>query len=391
MQERPLFPPISNLKRLMMLWLLAASLSLAQVPRSNHVYVLVEENHSYQQVIGNPNAPYLNSLARSYALAANYDANSHYSIPNYFWLTAGAYVTLSDGSNGTFNVDNVLRYLLPAGKTWKAYEEAIPYAGYLGPSTGEYYRNHDPFAFFSDVANSSTLKYSIVPFTQLATDIGNNALPNYAMIVPDGSDDGHNANMTTVDQWLKANIAPLLASPPFQSGGDGVLFITFDESVDSDCLPLTSCPPLPENGGGGHVATIVVGPQIKHGYASTAFYQHPSVLRTMLAALGIGAAPGSAASAPLMADFFTSSGGTLNVAIAAPAGNTTVASPVQVSASFNGTASYMKLWVDGVQAYKVLNSSSLSTTVSLAAGKHKLTVQAYNGTLYSSSEYITVQ
>src|SRR5690349_8660514 len=102
MEARPLFSPVLNFKKLMMLWLLAAFPSLAQVPHSNHVYLLVEENHSYAQVIGNSSAPYLNSLAKAFGLAANYDANSHYSIPNYFWLTAGAYVTLSDGSNATF-------------------------------------------------------------------------------------------------------------------------------------------------------------------------------------------------------------------------------------------------------------------------------------------------
>jgi hypothetical protein len=39
---------------------------------------------------------------------------------------------------------------------------------------------------------------------------------------------------------------------------------------------------LPENAGGGRVATLVIGPKFKPGYRSTAFYQYPSVLKTMI-------------------------------------------------------------------------------------------------------------
>jgi len=113
--------------------LLVAGFSLhsqAQVPQSDHVFLLMEENHSYEQVIGNSAMPYLNSLAKSYAIATNYDANSHYSTPNYFWIATGAYVTLSDNTTQMFDVNNVTRFLNSAGKTWKAYEESLPYAGY---------------------------------------------------------------------------------------------------------------------------------------------------------------------------------------------------------------------------------------------------------------------
>ena len=68
-----------------------AACSFAQIPSSKHVVVLMLENKSYSQVIGNTSAPYLNSLANTYGVATNYDANSHYSIPNYLWVTTGAY------------------------------------------------------------------------------------------------------------------------------------------------------------------------------------------------------------------------------------------------------------------------------------------------------------
>lgn len=391
---------LRNKRHTQALILLVAGFSLqsqAQVPQSDHVFLLMEENHSYEQVIGNSAMPYLNSLAKSYAVAANYDANSHYSIPNYFWVTTGAYVTLSDNTTKIFDVNNVTRLLNSAGKTWKAYEESLPYAGYVGPTKGNYLKNHDPFSYFTDVVNSSE-KFNIVPFTQLATDITNNSLPNYSFIKPNGANDGHNGNLATADTWLKTNIAPLLAMPMFQSGGNGILFITFDESVDSDCRPLATCPSLPENGGGGRVATLVISPLVKKGYKSSLFYQHPSVLKTMLLALGISGAPGAAQSAAPLNVFQGSSGGcvpsTVNpsVTICTPSTGQTVSSPVHIVAltTDSKTVTLMQIYVDGVKKYEV-SASSLDTSLAMASGTHRLAVQAFDGTIFKQVIYITVQ
>jgi acid phosphatase len=341
--------------------------------------------------------PYLNSLAKSYAVAANYDANSHYSIPNYFWITTGTYVTLGDSTTQKFDINNVTRFLNSAGKTWKAYEESLPYAGYVGPSKGNYQENHDPFSYFTDVVNSSE-KLNIVPFTQLATDISNNSLPNYAFITPNGLDDGHNGSLSTADTWLKTNIGPLLATPMFQPGGNGILFITFDESMDSDCRPLATCPSLPENGGGGRVATLVISPLVKTGYKSSIFYQHSSVLKTMLLALGISGAPGAAQSAPPLDVFQGSSGGcvpsTVNpsVTICTPSSGQTVSSPVHIVAETtdSNTVNLMQIYVDGVKKYQVY-ASSLDTSLAMTSGTHRLAVQASDGTIFKQVIYITVQ
>jgi len=60
-----------------------------KIPLVAHVFVLVEENHSYSQVIGNPVMPYTNGLAKQYALATQFYANRFNSLPNYFMLTVG--------------------------------------------------------------------------------------------------------------------------------------------------------------------------------------------------------------------------------------------------------------------------------------------------------------
>ena len=260
------------------------------VPASSHVFVVVEENHSYASVIGNSAMPYLNSLASKYGLATQYYANTHPSIGNYFMLTTGQVLTNNDSFCSTITNDNVVRHLLTAGKTWKAYAESLPYAGYTGCGAYPYAKRHNPLAFFSDVANSSE-KFNVVPFSAFSSDLANNQLPNFSFIVPNLLDDAHDGSLNTADAWLKSHIAPLIASPVFQK--DGILIIVFDESVDTDTAH-----------GGGHVATVVIGPKVKPGYKSTQLYQHQSTLKTLMQALGLTSFPGAATSAPSITDVF---------------------------------------------------------------------------------------
>lgn len=260
------------------------------IPASSHVFVVVEENHSYASVIGNSAMPYLNSLASKYGLATQYYANTHPSIGNYFVLTTGQIISNNDNLCSTISNDNVVRHLLTAGKTWKAYAESLPYAGYTGCAAYPYAKKHNPLAFFSDVANSSE-KYNLVPFSTFSSDLANNRLPNFSFIVPNLLDDAHDGSLNAADAWLKKHIAPLIASPVFQK--DGILIIVFDESFDTDTQH-----------GGGHIPAVVIGPKVKPGYKSTKLYQHQNTLKTLMQALGVTSFPGAASSAPGIADVF---------------------------------------------------------------------------------------
>src|SRR2546430_7973664 len=154
------------------------------VPQLGHVFVVVEENHSYSEVIGNAAMPYLNSLVSQGGLATQYFANAHPSIPNYFMLTTGQPITTDDNFSGTVSDDNVVRELIAAGKTWKSYAESLPAAGYTGPDAPPYLKHHNPFAYFSDVLNNSAQASNLVPFGQLLADLANNQVPNYSFIAP---------------------------------------------------------------------------------------------------------------------------------------------------------------------------------------------------------------
>lgn len=268
----------------------SGSSSTGTIPSSSHVFVVVEENHSYSQVIGSSSMPYLNSLATKYGLATQYYANTHPSIGNYFMMTAGQVITNNDSYCSTLTNDNIVRHLLSAGKTWKSYADSLPYAGYTGCGSGYYVKKHNPLAFFSDAANSSE-KYNLAPFSQFPKDLANNNLPNFSFIVPNLIHDAHDGTLSAADGWLKTNIAPLISSATFQR--DGILIIVFDESLDTDTAH-----------GGGHVACVVIGPKVKLGVKSTTLYQHQNVLKTAMQALGLTSFPGSASSASGMTSLF---------------------------------------------------------------------------------------
>ncbi len=271
-----------------------AALLLAAAPSTgpfSHVFVVVEENRDQADVIGHPDMPYLNSLATQYGLATQYYADTHPSIGNYFMLTVGNIVTNNDSYSGIVSDDNIVRQLVAAGKTWKSYAEDLPAVGYTGGDTGRYARRHNVLALLSDVAGSASQAARLVPFTQFFTDLATGALPNYAFIVPNLCNDGHDCPVATADAWLQMNIAPLVGSLDFQQSG--LLIIVYDEATDADTTH-----------GGGRVAWVAVSGRSKRRYRSTMFYQHESTLRLTAQALGLAVFPNRAAFAPDMSEFF---------------------------------------------------------------------------------------
>ena len=260
------------------------------LPHFAHAVIVVEENHDFNQA-DSAHMPYLHALMAQYGYATQYYANTHPSIGNYFVLTAGQIITNSDSYSATITEDNIVRHLVAAGKTWKSYAEDLPSVGYTGQKSGGYARKHNPLSFFSDVVNDPAQLERLVPFTQFATDLAGDTLPNYAFVVPNLCNDAHDCSLETADAWLQTNIAPLLASPSFQT--DGLLVIVFDEA-DSD-----------NTHGGGRIVWTAISPKAKRGFTSATLYQHENTLRLMAEGLGLTSFPGAAANASNMAEFFT--------------------------------------------------------------------------------------
>jgi hypothetical protein len=90
------------------------------IPHLDHVFVIMMENHGYNEILNNPNAAFINRYARSANLATNYFAVAHPSLTNYLEVVGGSnFGVLSDNppdwhndtcttnlASGTANTDN---------------------------------------------------------------------------------------------------------------------------------------------------------------------------------------------------------------------------------------------------------------------------------------------
>jgi phosphatidylinositol-3-phosphatase len=389
-------------KSFIVLALLMGISAIGQVPRSKHVYIVAEENRSYERLVGSPSMPYLNSLLAKGAVATQFYSNMHGSLENYLIVTSGQYLTHNNSTLAVFDVDNIERHMLTNGMTFKSYAQSLPFAGFTGLTSGAYLKRHAPLPYYTDMANSSLIK-NHVSTTEMAKDIANGTLPNFAFITPDANHDMHdcgadlNACFATADQWLKSNIGPLLATAPFQPGGDGVLIIWSDEAdLGSD----NRCSATVSTGCGGRILVAMIGPQVKAGYKSTTTYHQQSVLRTMLEALGTTANfPSSANTAPDMREFFkgnTNIGSVVagSVTVSAPTASTVTGPGVHAAASASAAnpITFMRIYVDNASAASA-SASHIDTTLTMSKGKHSMTYQAWDskGNVYKSAKTITVQ
>ena len=366
--------------------IILSDLAWAEVPQSRHVWIVTEENHSYESVIGNTSMPYFNSLAKRYGLATQYYAEQHNSLSALMWLVAGAPVTSDDSTTTCYNVDNIVRHLLAKGLTWRSYQEDLPYPGYAGVSYLNYARWHNPIIDFADTC-VSTQAINSVPFTQMATDILNGDTPNYAYITPSLLHDAHNGSLAAADYWLSQYIPAILAQPEFKPGGDGILFIVWDEA--ENLAPQDyRCSATITNRCGGRVATLVIGPQVKPHYQSSLRYDHANLLRTICDALELGSCPAAGAVASAMSDFFD------DVLIETPFPNSVVASPVHIHATtLNSTpVETVLISVDDVPKYQA-SGGAVNIELPMTVGHHRVVVQSSDSTggIHKRGIFVSVQ
>jgi phosphatidylinositol-3-phosphatase len=282
------------------------------LPAFGHVVIVLGENVAYSSSYNSQNMPYLTSLADTYGLGANYYSDTHPSIGNYLNLATGNIITDDDSQTPkTLPVsdNNIALEAQNAGKTWKDYVENLPAVkGCGGLKSGAYYVRHDPLEYMTTI---NTEAKNFVCFTQFAKDLASHALPNFSWLVPNGCDDAHDCPIQSFDSWLKTEISPLLASSYFQTGGDGLLIIVFDENNSTgkpNCETTTD-----GQGCGGRVELVVVSPHSKKGYKSNGgdshnysdSYEEGNILRTMAQGLGLPTTNLGAATTDIpMADFF---------------------------------------------------------------------------------------
>jgi hypothetical protein len=250
----------------------------ASPPTPNHVVIVVEENHSFEQVIGSPQAPYINQLAASGALMTNFFAITHPSQPNYLHLFSGSNQGVTSNSfpaGVPFSTLNLGAALLAAGRTFAGYCEDLPKVGSNVETYLNYARKHNPWVnwqadpagpnqlppatnrpFFSPPPGSS-------PFFGDCDPPGDySGLPTVTFVVPNLQNDMHDGTIAQGDAWLQTWIGPYAT---WAQSHNSLLIVTFDED---------------NSAARNRIPTIFYGPMIRPGAVNVTCTLH-NLLRTV--------------------------------------------------------------------------------------------------------------
>lgn len=243
------------------------------IPNFDHIVLIVLENEYLQSVVGSEQMPYFNALAAKYVLLSNYFAIGHPSLPNYLALVSGSTQSVtSDCIDCFINQPNLADEIEASGRTWKAYMESMPSACFVG-NKRPYVQMDNPFLYFDSIRlDAVRCDRSIVPLTQLGKDLSTDKLPNFAFIMPNICNSGHNCPAATSDSWVNSMVAKLQASPAL--GQNSLIIITFDEGLKKDENTRTR----------GQVATLLISPKARPSFNDPNAYSHYSLLKTILAA-----------------------------------------------------------------------------------------------------------
>jgi phosphatidylinositol-3-phosphatase len=212
-----------------------------EVPRFDHVFVIVLENHNSftsfgaNGILDNPKAPHIQALAKKYNLASNYHGVWHPSLPNYVAMITGDFVGtdvignadgghlyppnsvvgISDDDSPSVATDypkpasaskhrwrielpSLAGQLVKARKDWRAYLQNLPETGtHIANWPGDansgkvYAVKHNPFPYVAEVQDNPAQFARQVPMEQLFSDLGRDRVPALSYIVPDQCRDMH--------------------------------------------------------------------------------------------------------------------------------------------------------------------------------------------------------
>jgi phosphatidylinositol-3-phosphatase len=246
------------------IFLLLAVITNAQV-RPLHTVILILENHSFSQIAGNAQAPYINavlndshtaSLTQSFAL-------THPSQPNYIMFYSGSSQGITDNNvpgGLPFTTPNLGASLIQAGFSFIGYSEDLPSVGYTGASSGLYVRKHNPWVNWQDAVTNGIPSASNRPFSDFPGDFSQ--LPTVSIVVPNLEHDIHDGTIATGDSWVQSNLGSYIE---WCKTNNGLFILTFDED---------------DNSSNNQILTFFTGANIKAGSYNQRI-THYNLLRTI--------------------------------------------------------------------------------------------------------------
>lgn len=300
----------------------------AGLPVYDHIVIVIEENKDYEQIIGNPKAPYINGVLRAEGASfTRMYGEEHPSQGNYFWLFSGDNQGVGFGDQipsartvpgYPFNARNLGRQLIATGHlSFKGYAEDLPSTGSTVNKKHLYARKHVPYVSFANVPGGTSIETSSnLSFKDFPKAPHFDDLPTVSFVIPNLANDMHNCYPPTCltsgldccigrgDEWLRRNLD---AYYQWAKSHNSLLILTFDENDDrSGYKGLTNPgvdPAVPEPCGGrgaksrlrqickdmqNRIVTIFAGAHIRPGeYPEGQGITHVNILRTIEAMYGL--------------------------------------------------------------------------------------------------------
>ncbi|HEV7206150.1 MAG TPA: alkaline phosphatase family protein [Jatrophihabitans sp.] len=202
----------------------SAAVSPAAAVRPAHVVVVVMENHSYADVIGSSQAPYINALARHGISLTRMYGITHPSEPNYLALFSGSTHGLRDDRCPlTYSSANLASTLRARRYSFVGYSEGLPSVGSTICNYGAYARRHAPWTDFTNLPGYVNRPLSTMPsdYSRLAT---------VSFVVPNVNHDMHDGTVRQGDAWLQQHLD---AYYRWARTHNSLLVVTWDEDDHS--------------------------------------------------------------------------------------------------------------------------------------------------------------
>lgn len=247
---------------------LLAPLAKATDSHFQHILIIMFENTDYDVAL---KQPYFQKIAAQGALLQNMTGMVHPSQGNYLALLGGDSFGVHNDNPVDLNQSNLIDLLEKSGLSWKGYMENYPGHCFTGATSGRYVRKHNPFISYTNIAQNSARCANIQDYEAFKRDATSGNLPNYAILSPNLSDDGHDTGATFASNWLQQNFDGLFNDEGFMK--DTLVVVTFDESGKS---------------AGNHIYTVLLGGAVKSGVTSNQPMNHVGLLRTVEEEFNLG-------------------------------------------------------------------------------------------------------
>ena len=256
------------MKHLLLSFLLAvaASISFAQITPS-HIVIVILENNPYDSIVGNPRAPYINSLINSShtALLTQSYGLTHPSQPNYIMFFSGNNQGIVNNNiplNQPFTTPNLGASILNKGLTFTGYSEDLPFAGSNDSisSNGLYARKHNPWVNWQNSATNGIPASLNKPFSDFPTTY--TSMPTVSIVVPNLNNDMHDGSIAMCDAWMQSNLDGYVQ---WCINNNSLFIVTFDEDNTQQ---------------NNHIPTFFLGANINPGSYSQPV-THYNILRTI--------------------------------------------------------------------------------------------------------------